>query len=73
MVYRDTDDSFSVVMIPVYDDPTDQETSPYGKEDWYTERVSWKWINTIMRVNSLVQKVSVVIPSYHLPLPSSST
>jgi hypothetical protein len=33
-------------------------TSPYGNQDWYEERQSWKWINTVMRVNSLVQKVS---------------
>ena len=39
-------------------DETDRETSPYAKEDWYEERMSWKWMNTIMRVNSLVMKVS---------------
>ncbi|WVQ85632.1 hypothetical protein IAT38_007798 [Cryptococcus sp. DSM 104549] len=59
--------AFSCVIIPVYDDPQDQLTSPYGNEDWYEERVSWKWMNTIMRVNALVQKtviaVYVTIPS----------
>ena len=44
-------------MVPVYSEPEDRATSPYGDEDWYDERQSWKWINTVMRVNSLVQKV----------------
>ena len=44
-------------MVPVYGDLSDRLASPYGEEDWYEERQSWKWINTIMRVNSLVQKV----------------
>jgi hypothetical protein len=37
----------------------EKENSPYGHEDWYAEKLSWKWINTVMRVNSLVQKVRV--------------
>ena len=45
-------------MVPVYQDAKDRQVSPYGEEDWYKERMSWKWINTVMRVNSLVQKVS---------------
>jgi tRNA-splicing endonuclease subunit Sen2 len=49
--------AFSIAIIPVYSDVADMETSPYGNEDWYEERQSWKWINTVMRVNSLVQKV----------------
>ncbi|WWD05486.1 hypothetical protein V865_003563 [Kwoniella europaea PYCC6329] len=59
--------AFACVVIPVYEDPSDKESSPYGNEDWYEERMSWKWINTIMRVNALVQKtvilVYVTIPS----------
>lgn len=50
--------AFSIALVPVYGDLEDKETSPYGGEDWYEERQSWKWINTVMRVNSLVQKVS---------------
>ena len=46
------------MMVPVYCDLDDRKTSPYGDEDWYEERQSWKWINTVIRVNSLVQKVS---------------
>lgn len=45
-------------MVPVYMDAEDQAVSPYGNSDWYAERMSWKWMNTIMRVNSLVMKVS---------------
>jgi len=44
-------------MVPVYSDLNDRKNSPYGQEDWYEERMSWKWINTVVRVNSLVQKV----------------
>jgi hypothetical protein len=49
---------FAVVVVPVFEDLEEQQTSPYRDEDWYEERTSWKWMNTIMRVNSLVQKVS---------------
>lgn len=52
--------AFSIALIPVYSDEDDKAVSPYGNEDWYEERQSWKWINTVMRVNSLVQKVSSV-------------
>ncbi|OCF56653.1 hypothetical protein L486_05507 [Kwoniella mangroviensis CBS 10435] len=59
--------AFACVVIPVYENPSEKESSPYGNEDWYEERMSWKWINTIMRVNALVQKtvilVYVTIPS----------
>ncbi|ODN84299.1 tRNA-intron endonuclease [Cryptococcus amylolentus CBS 6039] len=59
--------AFACVVIPVYSDPEDQAKSPYGKEDWYDERLSWKWMNTVIRVNALVQKnviaIYVTIPS----------
>lgn len=45
------------MLVPVYSDEDARTRSPYGHEDWYEERQSWKWINTVMRVNSLVQKV----------------
>lgn len=57
--------SFAVVVVPVYEDEEEKAVSPYGDEDWYEERTSWKWMNTIMRVNSLVQKVS---PLFQLQL-----
>lgn len=50
--------AFSILLIPVYMDDEDQKKSPYGETDWYKEKQAWKWINTVMRVNSLVQKVS---------------
>jgi tRNA-splicing endonuclease subunit Sen2 len=53
---------FSCVMVPVYSELGDRASSPYGHEDWYEERQSWKWINTVMRVNSLVQKVGFSFP-----------
>ncbi|WVW80390.1 tRNA-intron endonuclease [Kwoniella bestiolae CBS 10118] len=59
--------AFACIVIPVYEDPSEKESSPYGNEDWYDQRLSWKWVNTIMRVNALVQKtviaVYVTIPS----------
>jgi len=48
---------FAVVLIPVFENPEEQKLSPYRNEDWYDARMSWKWMNTVMRVNSLVQKV----------------
>lgn len=51
--------TFSLLMVPVYMDDADRAASPYAETDWYTERMSWKWMNTIMRVNSLVMKVGV--------------
>ncbi|WVR05641.1 hypothetical protein IAU60_002663 [Kwoniella sp. DSM 27419] len=53
--------AFACVVIPVYDDERDQASSPYGNEDWYEERMSWKWMNTIMRVNALVQKTVIAV------------
>jgi len=55
-----------VVLIPVFEDPEEQKVSPYRNEDWYEERMSWKWMNTIMRVNSLVQKVSIILSESYL-------
>nr|XP_018264967.1 uncharacterized protein I303_03149 [Kwoniella dejecticola CBS 10117]OBR87125.1 hypothetical protein I303_03149 [Kwoniella dejecticola CBS 10117] len=52
--------AFACVVIPVYEDPAEKQTSPYGNEDWYDERLSWKWINTIMRT---VIAVYVTIPA----------
>jgi hypothetical protein len=50
-----------VVVVPVFEDMEEMQTSPYKDEDWYEERMSWKWMNTIMRVNSLVQKVRLIL------------
>ncbi|KAK4688445.1 tRNA-splicing endonuclease subunit Sen2, partial [Tremellales sp. Uapishka_1] len=61
---------FSVVVIPVYEDHNDRETSPFGHEDWYEERLNWKWMNTIMRVNSLVQKTVILV---YVTIPSKAS
>ncbi|ORY28586.1 hypothetical protein BCR39DRAFT_534237 [Naematelia encephala] len=59
--------TFSCVLIPVYEDLEEKAISPFGNEDWYEERMSWKWMNTIMRVNSLVQKTVVAV---YITIPS---
>lgn len=50
--------AFSILLVPVYMDEGDRKSSPYGESEWMEEKTSWKWVNTVMRVNSLVQKVS---------------
>lgn len=52
--------AFSILVVPVYMSAADREASPHAGTDWYAERQSWKWINTVMRVNSLVMKTVVV-------------
>lgn len=46
---------FAVVVIPVYEDPADKESSPFRLLN--SEPFSWSWLSTINRVNSQVQKV----------------
>ncbi|ORX34107.1 hypothetical protein BD324DRAFT_636639 [Kockovaella imperatae] len=59
--------AFSLVIVPVYASSEDRRKSPYAGQDWFQERMSWKWISTVMRVNSLVQKnvimIYVTVPS----------
>ena len=47
---------FAIVVIPVYEDPADRESSPFSLPN--AETFSWTWLSTINRVNSQVQKVS---------------
>ncbi|BEI87140.1 hypothetical protein CcaverHIS002_0704860 [Cutaneotrichosporon cavernicola] len=61
--------AFSVLIIPVYMDEDDRK-GPHGGTDWYAEKTSWKWINTVMRVNSLVQK-TVILAYVTIPALSS--
>lgn len=44
-----------MVVIPVYEDPADQESSPFNLPNANT--FSWTWLSTVNRVNSQVQKV----------------
>ncbi|KLT45632.1 hypothetical protein CC85DRAFT_112550 [Cutaneotrichosporon oleaginosum] len=61
--------AFSVLLVPVYMDEGDR-AGPHGQTDWYAEKTSWKWINTVMRVNSLVQK-TVILAYVTIPALSS--
>ncbi|KAH9939139.1 hypothetical protein B0H21DRAFT_698568 [Amylocystis lapponica] len=49
---------FAIVVLPVYEDPADQEASPFAYAD--TEPFSWSWLSTINRVNSQVQKTLIL-------------
>lgn len=46
---------FAIVVIPVYEDPEDQKSSPFELNN--AEPFTWSWLSTINRVNSQVQKV----------------
>ncbi|KAI8974540.1 hypothetical protein BD414DRAFT_179456 [Trametes punicea] len=49
---------FAVVVIPVYEDPADQASSPFTLPNANT--FSWTWLSTINRVNSQVQKTLIL-------------
>ncbi|KAI0255819.1 hypothetical protein BJV78DRAFT_1273358 [Lactifluus subvellereus] len=49
---------FAVVLIPVYEDPADAESSPFTLSN--VEPFTWQWLSTINRVNSQVQKTLVL-------------
>ncbi|KAG8744172.1 tRNA splicing endonuclease subunit sen2 [Ceratobasidium sp. 414] len=46
---------FALVVIPVYEDPADKDTSPFQLQN--TDRFSWSWLSTINRINTQVKKV----------------
>ncbi|QRW03009.1 tRNA intron endonuclease, catalytic C-terminal domain [Ceratobasidium sp. AG-Ba] len=50
---------FALVVIPVYDDPDDQATSPFRLQN--TERFSWTWLSTINRINTQVKKTLILV------------
>lgn len=58
---------FGVVVIPVYENPQDKETSPYKLTN--VEPFTWTWLSTINRVNSQVQKTLVLT---YVTIPSES-
>ncbi|TBU44003.1 hypothetical protein BD309DRAFT_66557 [Dichomitus squalens] len=58
---------FGVVVIPVYEDSRDQESSPFNLPNANT--FSWSWLSTINRVNSQVQKTLILT---YVTIPSSS-
>ncbi|CAL1714972.1 unnamed protein product [Somion occarium] len=49
---------FAVVVLPVYEDPADQQSSPFSLSG--ATPFSWSWLSTINRVNSQVQKTLVL-------------
>lgn len=49
---------FAIVLCPVYEDPSDRDTSPYDLQN--VDPFSWSWLSTINRVNSQVQKTLVL-------------
>lgn len=52
----DDNHRFAMVVLPVYEDPADQEEAPSNLQN--TSPFSWSWLSTVNRVNSQVQKVS---------------
>ncbi|OSX64204.1 hypothetical protein POSPLADRAFT_1137972 [Postia placenta MAD-698-R-SB12] len=49
---------FAVVVLPVYEDPADQESSPFDLAN--ASPFSWTWLSTVNRVNSQVQKTLIL-------------
>ncbi|KDQ61592.1 hypothetical protein JAAARDRAFT_122938 [Jaapia argillacea MUCL 33604] len=49
---------FAVVVCPVYEDPSDQESSPFDLQN--ASPFAWSWLSTINRVNSQVQKTLIL-------------
>jgi len=49
---------FAMVLIPVYEDPADAESSPFALPN--TDPFTWQWLSTINRVNSQVQKTLIL-------------
>ena len=47
---------FAVLVIPVYEDPSDEASSPFGQHANGNER-SWVWFSSLNRVNTQVLKV----------------
>ncbi|KAG9001486.1 tRNA splicing endonuclease subunit sen2 [Tulasnella sp. JGI-2019a] len=48
---------FALVVCPVYEEPEDEETSPFDLPN--SKPMDWAWFSTINRVNSQVKKASV--------------
>ncbi|KAI5121497.1 hypothetical protein M0805_006534 [Coniferiporia weirii] len=49
---------FAIVICPVYEDPSDRETSPYQLQN--VDPFTWSWLSTINRVNTQVQKTLIL-------------
>ncbi|KAI5999509.1 hypothetical protein EDD15DRAFT_2386336 [Pisolithus albus] len=49
---------FAIVVCPVYEDPADQESSPFKLQN--ASPFSWSWLSTLNRVNAQVQKTLIM-------------
>ncbi|KAI0044518.1 hypothetical protein FA95DRAFT_252450 [Auriscalpium vulgare] len=66
---------FSMMLIPVYEDPEDEKSSPFNLPN--AAPFTWQWLSTVNRVNSQVQKTLmlsyVTIPAQSRMTESSLT
>ncbi|UZJ56370.1 hypothetical protein CBS101457_005690 [Exobasidium rhododendri] len=60
---------FAVQVIPVYEDPDDETSSPFAKHPSGNDR-SWVWFSSINRVNTQVLKTIILC---HVTIPALST
>jgi len=58
---------FALVLIPVYEDSSDRDSSPFELHN--VDPFSWSWLSTLNRINSQVQKTLVLV---YVTIPSMS-
>ncbi|QRW17064.1 tRNA intron endonuclease, catalytic C-terminal domain [Rhizoctonia solani] len=49
---------FALVVIPVYENPADKDTSPFQLQN--TDPFSWSWLSTLNRINTQVKKTLIL-------------
>ncbi|CAE6482159.1 unnamed protein product [Rhizoctonia solani] len=49
---------FALVVIPVYEEPLDKDTSPFQLQN--TDPFSWSWLSTLNRINTQVKKTLIL-------------
>lgn len=49
---------FALVVIPVYENPADKDTSPFNLQN--TDPFSWSWLSTLNRINTQVKKTLIL-------------
>ncbi|KAJ1306766.1 hypothetical protein OPQ81_007752 [Rhizoctonia solani] len=49
---------FALVVIPVYENPTDKDTSPFQLQN--IDPFSWSWLSTLNRINTQVKKTLIL-------------
>lgn len=62
-------DRFAVLVIPVYEDPDDEKSSPFGKHPNGNDR-NWVWFSSVNRVNTQVLKTVILC---HVTIPPLSS